>query len=140
MKDTFIKWFMAFNAFLIRVSNGRIGSKLGRQTILLLGTIGRQSGQPRVIPIAYFYHEGKYLIVASNWGKDKHADWYLNLLKNPRATLQVNGRTIHVDAHDAQGDEYDRLWKFAAERHPPYLRYQEMTSRCIPVVVFQSIK
>ena len=66
MKDTFIKWFMAFNAFLIRVSNGWIGSKLGRQTILLLETIRRKSGQPRVIPIAYFYYEGKYLIVASN--------------------------------------------------------------------------
>jgi len=39
-------------------------------------------GQPRVIPIAYFFHEGKYLIVESNWGKDKHADWYLNLKKN----------------------------------------------------------
>jgi deazaflavin-dependent oxidoreductase (nitroreductase family) len=140
MKDIFIKWFMAFNAFLIRVSNGRIGSKLGTQTIFLLETIGRKSGQPRVIPIAYFYHEGKYLIVASNWGKDKHADWYLNLLKNPRATLQVNGKTIHAEAHDAQREEYARLWKFATERHPPYLRYQEMTSRHIPIVVLQSIE
>jgi deazaflavin-dependent oxidoreductase (nitroreductase family) len=140
MKDTFIKWFMTFNAFLIRVSNGRIGSRLGKQTILLLETIGRKSGQPRVIPIAYFYYEGKYLIVASNWGKDKHADWYLNLLKNPHATLQVNGKTIHAEAHDAQGEEYAHLWKFATERHPSYLRYQEMTSRCIPVVVFQSIE
>ena len=139
MKNTFIKWFMAFNAFLIKITNGRLGSKLGTQTILLLETIGRKSGQPRVIPIAYFHHEGKYLIVASNWGKDKHADWYLNLLKDPRATLQVNGKTIHTEAHAAQGDEYNRLWKFAIARHPPYLRYQEMTSRHIPIVVFQPV-
>lgn len=139
MKDTFIKWFMNVNAFFLRLTNGRIGGRLGAQTILLLETTGRKSGQPRVIPIAYFFHEEKYLIVASNWGRDKHADWYLNLLKNPRAALQVRGRRIPVEAHDAQGEEYARLWKFAAERHPPYLRYQEMTARRIPIVVFQPL-
>lgn len=137
MKDIFIKWFMNINAFLIRLTHGRIGSKLGTQTILLLETIGRKSGQPRVIPIAYFFHEGKYLIVESNWGKDNHANWYLNLLKTPHATLQVNGRVIHAEAHAAQGEEYSRLWKFATERHPPHLHHQEMTKRRIPIVVFQ---
>ena len=139
MKDFFIKLFMDVNAFLIRTTNGRIGSKLGKQTILLLETIGRKSGQPRVIPIAYFFHEGKYLIVESNWGKDKHAIWYLNLKKTPRATLTVNGKKIPAEAYEAQGDEYARLWKFATECHPPYLDYQEMTSRQIPIVVFQPI-
>ena len=136
MKDTIIKLFMNINAFLIRISNGQIGSKLGTQTILLLETTGRKTGQLREIPIAYFFHEGKYLIVASNWGKDKHADWYLNLLKNPRAKLTVNGKTIHTEAHDAQGDEYARLWDFATKKHPPYLNYQKMTSRHISIVVF----
>jgi deazaflavin-dependent oxidoreductase (nitroreductase family) len=140
MKDTFIKWFMDINAFLIRISHGRIGSRLGAQTILLLETIGRKSGQPRVVPIAYFFHEEIYLIVASNWGKDRNADWYLNLQKNPRATLQVNGKTIPVESHDAQGDEYVRLWKFATGKHPPYLHYQEMTKRHIPIVVFTPVR
>jgi len=137
MKNTLIKLFMNINAFLIRLTNRRIGSKLGTQTILLLETIGRKTGQPRVIPIAYFFHEGKYLIIESNWGKDKDADWYLNLHKNPHAKLTVNGKIIHAEAHAAQGDEYARLWKFATERHPPYLNYQKMTSRHIPIVVFE---
>jgi deazaflavin-dependent oxidoreductase (nitroreductase family) len=80
------------------------------------------------------------LIVESNWGKDTDADWYLNLLKTPRATLQVKVQKIPVEAHAAQGDEYARLWKFATERHPPYLNYQKMTSRHIPIVVFESIE
>lgn len=66
MKDFFIKLFMDFNTFLLRASRGRIGSKLGTQTILILRTVGRKSGQPRSIPIAYFFHDGKYLIVESN--------------------------------------------------------------------------
>jgi deazaflavin-dependent oxidoreductase (nitroreductase family) len=137
MKDLFIKLFMGVNAFLIRLTNGRIGGRLGTQTILLLETTGRKSGQPRVIPIAYFFYEGKYLIVESNWGKSKHALWYWNLKKTPRATLIVKGQRIPVEAYEALGDEYTRLWKFATERHPPYLRYQEMTSRHIPIIVFQ---
>jgi len=139
MKNTFIKWFMDLNAFLLRLTRGRIGSRLGTQTILLLETIGRKTGQPRVIPIAYFFHEGIYLIVASNWGKDQDADWYLNLLKTPRTKLTVNGKTISVEAHAAQGDEYACLWKFVTEQHLPYLNYQKMTSRHIPIVVFQPI-
>ncbi len=96
MKDIFIKWFMAINAFLIRVSRGRIGGKLGTQTILILHTIGRKSGIERAIPIAYFDYEGKYLIVASNWGKDKDADWLLNLRKQPRAAIEIKGKRIEV--------------------------------------------
>jgi deazaflavin-dependent oxidoreductase (nitroreductase family) len=139
MKNFLIRLFTDFNTFLLRISHGRIGSNLGTQTILLLETVGRKTGQPRVTPIAYFFHEGKYLIVASNWGREKHADWYLNLLKNPHAKLTVNGKTVPVEAHDAQGDEYARLWDFATKKHPPYLNYQKMTSRHIPIVVFEVI-
>jgi hypothetical protein len=31
------------------------------------------------------------------------------------------------------------LWKYAAEHHPPYLHYQEMTSRHIPIVVLKPV-
>jgi deazaflavin-dependent oxidoreductase (nitroreductase family) len=139
MKDLLIKSFMSFNSLLIRLSRGRIGSKLGTQTILILHTLGRTSGQDRAIPIAYFDYEGKYLIVASNWGKDKQADWYLNLKENPRAKLEVKGKIVSVVAREAQGDEYHRLWKFATERNPPYLEYQKMTTRHIPIMVFEQV-
>jgi deazaflavin-dependent oxidoreductase (nitroreductase family) len=139
MKDILIKWFMSINALLLRLSRGRLGSKLGTQTILILHTVGRKSGQARAIPIAYFDFEGKVLIVASNWGKDKNADWVLNLRKDPRARLEIKGKLVSVTAREAQGEEYDRLWKFATERHPPYLDYQKMTTRHIPIMVFEQV-
>jgi len=139
MKDFFIRIFMTINAFLIRASRGRIGAQLGTQTILLLHTVGRKTGRPRAIPIAYFYHEGKYLIVESNWGKDNHADWYFNLRKNPQASIEVNGKMIKVNASFAEGEEYTRLWEYVTRKHPPYLNYQKMTERKIPIAVFQQI-
>jgi deazaflavin-dependent oxidoreductase (nitroreductase family) len=139
MKDLFIKWFMVINSSFLRLSRGRIGSKLGTQTVLMLHTVGRKSGQERTIPIAYFDYESQYLIVASNWGKDKQADWYLNLKKNSRAQLEINSQLIPVVAREAEGEEYNHLWKFATERHPPYLKYQQMTTRYIPIMVFERI-
>ena len=137
MKDIFIKWFMAVNKLVLKLSRGKIGSKLGTQTILILHTTGRKSGQDRAIPIAYFAYENRYLIVASNWGKDSHADWYHNLKQYPHANLEVNGRIELVTAHEAEGEEYDRLWKYATEHHPPYLDYQKMTTRHIPIMIFE---
>ena len=135
MKNTFIKWFMKFNIFLIRSTRGRIGSKLGTQTILILNTIGRKSGQPRSIPIAYFFLEGKYLLVGSNWGKEYHADWYFNLLKQPQASIEVMGQVIKVNASFAEGEEYTRLWDHVTKKYPPYLEYQKMIGRNIPIVI-----
>ncbi len=139
MKDRLIKWFMLINSLLLRLSRGRVGSKLGTQTILILHTLGRKSGQDRAIPIAYFDYDGKYLIVASNWGRDKQADWYLNLKQDPHAKLEIKGRIVSAIAREVQGEEYQRLWKFVAERNPPYLEYQKMTTRHIPIMMFEPV-
>jgi deazaflavin-dependent oxidoreductase (nitroreductase family) len=139
VKDILIKWFMAFNFFLIRSSGGLLGSKMGTQTILLLHTVGRKSGLTRTIPIAYFDFEGKYLIVASNWGKDRQADWYLNLKKQSDVAIEVKGKSIAVRTREAVGEEYAHLWKFATEKHPPYLDYQKMTQRRIPIVILEPV-
>jgi F420H(2)-dependent quinone reductase len=136
MKNIFIKWFMAINAFLIRATRGRIGTQLGTQSILILNTVGRKSGQPRSIPIAYFFYEGRYLIVESNWGRDNHADWYFNIQKQPQVSIEVKGKLIKAVAKFAEGEEYVRLWEYLTRKHPPYLDYQKMTNRQIPIAIF----
>lgn len=137
MKNVLIKWFMRMNACFIRLTGGWIGSKLGTQTILILNTTGRKSGQRRSIPIAYFFYEGRYLVVESNWGRDNHADWYFNLQKSPQASIEVKGKIIQVHARFAEGEEYDRLWEYVTKRHAPYLEYQKMTKRKLPIVIFE---
>ena len=137
MNDRLIKWFTDFNAFLIRITRGKLGSRLGTQSVLLLHTTGRRSGMPRSKPVAYFEYQGRYLLVGSNWGKPNDADWFLNLKKQPHARIEVKGRPLDVQAHEAQGDEYARLWQYVTDRHAPYIRYQQMTSRRIPIMVLE---
>ena len=128
---------MSLNTFAIRVSRGRLGSRLGTQTILLLHSVGRKSGRHLVTPIAYFHVDGYYFLVGSNWGRQTNAAWYFNLLAQPRTIIEVKGKKIPVAARPAEGPEYDWLWAYAVEHHPPYLHYQEMTQRHIPILVLQ---
>ncbi len=139
MNKFFLKTFMAINTFAIRVSRGRIGSQLGTQTILLLHSRGHKSGKHYVTPIAYFQTDDFYFLIGSNWGKEQNAGWYYNLLAQPRTLVEVKGKQIPVEARQAEGLEYHRLWKYAIEHHPPYLHYKEMTKRHIPIVVLKPV-
>lgn len=135
MNNFLLKIFMAVNVFLIRISRGRLGTKLGTQKILLLNTVGRKSGKHRLTPIAYFQEGNCYFIVASNWGKAHQAAWFYNLMSQRQTVVEIDGRRLPVEAHQAEGEEYERLWNYAVQHHPPYLHYQEMTARHIPIVV-----
>ncbi len=137
MNERLTKWFTNLNALAIRFSKGRLGSQLGKQSILLLHTTGRKSGRAYSTPVAYFEYEGRYLLVGSNWGRQTNADWFLNLSKQPDGRIEVKGHTFDVHAHEAVGDEYNRLWQYVTQRHPPYLQYQKMVSRRIPVIVLE---
>jgi deazaflavin-dependent oxidoreductase (nitroreductase family) len=128
---------MALNTFAIRVTRGRLGSRLGTQTIMLLHSVGHNSGKSYITPIAYFQTDGFYFLVGSNWGKEQNAGWYYNLLAQPRTTIEVKGKAIPVEARPAEGPEYERLWEYAIQHHPPYLHYKEMTRRHIPIMVLQ---
>lgn len=140
MNKTFLQLFMKLNTFLIHISHGRIGSKLGTQTILLIHNHGRKSGKDYVTPIAYFPINGGYYVIASNWGKPNNAAWYYNLLAQPQTTIEVKGRSISILAREATGEEYETLWKNAVSHHPPYNKYKSQTSRHIPIIVFEPIK
>ena len=78
-------------------------------------------------------------MVGSNWGKDHNASWYYNLLAHPHTTIEVKGKTIPVEASEAQGAEYERLWAYAIEHHPPYLHYKEMTKRHLPIMILRPV-
>ena len=139
MNKLLLKVFMAANTFIIRLSHGQIGSRLGTQTILLLHTTGRKSGRHFVTPIAYFFTDDFYFLIGSNWGKDQNAAWFHNLMAQPLATIEVRGLKIPIEASQAHGADYDRLWRYATQHHPPYLHYMEMTDRHIPIIILKPV-
>ncbi|HEX7588718.1 MAG TPA: nitroreductase/quinone reductase family protein, partial [Anaerolineae bacterium] len=105
-----IKLFMLANAWLFRSTGGRLGGQLGRQSVLLLHTVGRKSGKAFVTPLTFYRDGERYLLVATNWGREEYPDWFLNLMRQARTRIQVKDETIKVQARQAEGEEYERMW------------------------------
>jgi deazaflavin-dependent oxidoreductase (nitroreductase family) len=131
--------FVRTNAIVFRLTHGRLGSQLGKQSVLLLHTTGRKSGKTYTTPLS-FYHDGdRYLIVASNWGQEAPPNWYRNLTHTPRAAIETRGGRISVEAHAAEGEEYQRLWQLVTRQNPQYLHYQQAVVRQIPIVILTPV-
>lgn len=133
--DLWIKILMASNIFFYRLTRGALGSRMGGQNVLLLHTTGRKSGKAYTTPTNYFRDGNNYILVASNWGKPRHPAWYLNLMHQKKASIQVKAQTLQMSAHQADGEEYQRLWKLVTGLNPYYDRYQKQAGRQIPVVI-----
>ncbi len=133
--EFWVKILMAINIFLYRLTGGVLGGRMMGQNVLLLTTMGRKSGKERITPVNYFRDGENYLLVGTNWGKPGQAAWYLNLVHQPEARIQVKRRVLKVDARTVEGDEYTRLWAYVTSLNPFYPRYQAQTRRRIPIVI-----
>ncbi|MBF6591339.1 MAG: nitroreductase family deazaflavin-dependent oxidoreductase [Ktedonobacterales bacterium] len=122
---------------LLRLTGGRLLATSGRMPVLLLTTTGRKTGQPRTWPLAYLRDGEALVLVASNSGRDHSPAWYLNLLANSQATIQIGGVTRRVRAETASPAEKARLWPLLIRCDPLYAAYQRRTARAIPVVLLR---
>ncbi|MFY1684905.1 nitroreductase family deazaflavin-dependent oxidoreductase [Micromonospora sp.] len=104
---------------------------------LLLTTRGRRSGKLRRTALIYGRDGDDYLVVASQGGAPQHPSWYLNLLDDPEARVQVGPETFEVRARTAEPAERARMWPTMTAIWPAYEEYQSKTEREIPVVVLQ---
>lgn len=122
----------------LRTNRGQLsdGPFKGRQVILLT-TVGAKSGTVRTTPLVYTQDGSRWVVVASKGGSDTHPAWYLNLLTNPHATIEVAGETVPVIATPADADERRRLYNQHAELHPTFTEYEQKTSRTIPVLILE---
>ena len=89
--------------------------------------------------LSYYREESTYLVVASNWGKETHPDWFYNLMQYPQTTIQVEPDKIQVEAHQAQGEEYTRFKEVVIRQNSQFLQYQRGVLRQIPILVLASI-
>jgi len=104
---------------------------------LLLTTSGRRSGEKRTSPLFYGTAGDAYVIIGSKGGSDTHPGWYLNLLANPTAEVQVGKEQFTIRARVATGKEREQLFEQMAQMAPPYRDYQQKTQRELPVVVLE---
>lgn len=111
---------------------------LGGVPVIRLTATGAKTGKKRTLPLIGVPDGENVILVASNWGRERHPAWYHNLRANPQAQIGDDGRTRPVIAHEATGAEYDRCWRKAVSLYPPYAAYRRrVQNRHIPLMVLE---
>lgn len=118
-----------------RMSRGRLLGRVAGMPVLLLTTTGRKSGRPRTATLTYFRDGDDLVVIGSFGGSDLPPAWWLNLQRDPRASVLIGRTTSTVEARSATTEEHDRLWPLVTETNPGYARYQKRTARRIPIVL-----
>jgi deazaflavin-dependent oxidoreductase (nitroreductase family) len=103
---------------------------------LILMSVGRKSGLPRMTPVGYFPgKEGNWLIVASAAGSAGNPAWYYNLAAHPdKVQVEIEGRTVAVIAEQLHGAERQQAWEQIIAAAPRFAQYQHKTDRELPII------
>jgi deazaflavin-dependent oxidoreductase (nitroreductase family) len=111
--------------------------RLPRTPLLLLGTTGARTGEPRTTPLAYREDGDRLYVIASNGGAADDPAWYRNLRADPLVSVEVGGERFEATATVLDGAERDGAFATIAEESPAARGYQASTGRTIPVVALQ---
>ena len=137
MQDRPAKYLSALHRVLYRTTRGAVGRRLVDNDICLLTTTGRRSGNEHTVPLLYLRDEDRLVVIASWGGRDRHPEWYLNLLADPTASVQVLGDRWAVDARTADPGDRNRWWPKVLDAYDGYAEYEARTDREIPVVFLE---
>ena len=105
-----------------------------RDRLVLLTTTGRRSGRRHTTPMMFHRDGDRVLVIASNVGAPKHPQWYLNLLANPRVTVEIGDEAYPALATPTAGADRDRAWTMLKQTYPFFVDHEKATERTIPVV------
>jgi F420H(2)-dependent quinone reductase len=109
-----VRTIWIFHRAAYSLTRGRFGLRPatdGQWGMLRLRTVGRKSGRERVAIVGFLQDGLNVVTPAMNGWADPEPAWWLNLLANPDATVELpDGSSRAVTARAAVGDERARLW------------------------------
>lgn len=113
----------AVDPWILHRSKGKVVSRLYGLPALLLTTVGRRSGQPRISPLLYVRDGDDFVVVGTNFGQQHHPGWTANLLARPEAEIEVGPERLAVRADVADQATWERLWPRFVAVYPGYANY-----------------
>lgn len=129
----FIKPFSGLNAFVYKLTGGRLMGQFQGRPVVLIEMTGAASGKKRTIPLMYVPHEEGVIIVGSQGGAPKSPVWVKNLQKDPNIVAQYRGKRMKLVARQVGDEEKAALWPICVKHYHEFEDYQARTDRNIPV-------
>jgi len=100
---------------------------------LVLHTTGAKSGLQRDTELMYVPEGEGMLVTGSNFARDSHPAWTVNLLAHPEAAVSVERRLIPVRATLVGDDEREAVWSFIEDQWPGYRGYERASGRTLRI-------
>ena len=141
-----IKTISKVNVAVYRWTGGLLGStwRVGSAfpwgiPVLLLTSIGRKSGEPRIVPLLYIEDGPNIIVVGSQGGLPTDPLWVKNLDANPTCEVQIKRRKTKMRARTANPEERAELWPKLVAHYADYASYETWTDRVIPVIILEPV-
>jgi deazaflavin-dependent oxidoreductase (nitroreductase family) len=99
----------------------------------VLTTTGARSGLQRTVPLAAWRDGQDFVVVGSNFGRERHPAWSTNLVAHPEARVAFRGEEFAVRAELLDDAERERVWPDLLAQWPLFDRYAETSGRDLRV-------
>jgi deazaflavin-dependent oxidoreductase (nitroreductase family) len=129
-----LKAWTRFHRWAYRRTDGKVLSRMRGKPTLLLTTTGRRTGRLHTVPLPYLADRDAMIVIGSDSGAERHPAWVLNLIADPRVTVQYLADSGPAHAEILAGDERKAMWERISVEAPWYVGYQQRTSREIPLI------
>jgi F420H(2)-dependent quinone reductase len=127
----------AVHTFLYRRG---IARKMGQTQTVLLTTKGRKTGRSYTVALGAVPEGDGWVVIGSNGGAHVHPNWWLNMVKNPQVTLQVNDKIINARMQEITNPaDRERIWNNVVTSGKGYANYPKKTSRVIPLGLLRPV-
>ena len=101
---------------------------------------GGKTGATRKIPVMKVKYGDSYVLIGSYGGRPKNPVWVYNLRKHPDVEIRDHTEVTSMKVREVHDDpERSKLWELSSIAYPPYIEYQEKTSRKIPVFIAEPV-
>jgi deazaflavin-dependent oxidoreductase (nitroreductase family) len=112
--------------FVLRITGGRrtATAVLAGLPVVVLTTTGARTGLPRTVFVLGFPIGDEIAVAAGNFGRPEDPGWCVNLRREARARLVVDGQARAVVAEELTGAAREVVWGRAIEVYPGAAAYQ----------------
>jgi deazaflavin-dependent oxidoreductase (nitroreductase family) len=124
---------VGLGVWLYRRTRGRI-TQLWHRRAVVLTTTGRRTKRRRTVLVQVFPDGPDLFVVAANSGLPRPPGWYFNLLADPRAVGELEGRQLQLRAERLSEAETERRWYQTVLRiAPDYEKYVRRKGTIPPI-------
>jgi deazaflavin-dependent oxidoreductase (nitroreductase family) len=121
-------------ARLMQATRRRIRINIATPVVILTST-GARSGERQDTPLTYLTDGGDVILIASNYGGERHPAWYYNLRAHPECELHIGPHGGRFMAREVDGADRQRLYGLAEKLARTYAHHAHAAGdRTIPVL------